>query len=227
MNDYGHYATVSDDSDEMYAAIDDPNNQGDLYTSGSETYAQIQPPTALTVSVEINPIPNSMRNSTINSMRNSTIDESVIAAAVTSPRLSTASSQKDVEFSATVQQPVVVVENLKNNMHSRQASSSSVTSSVGNLGSPKPEKRQANSPLPPTPKTSLQSNLSNSNLTSSSSIPSGRNSSASVIEINLHEINNEKSDSNDGNGAKKKQSPSKDLEGMYAKVIFRIILIFF
>lgn len=191
----------------MYAAIDDPNNQGDLYTSGSETYAQIQPPTALTVSVEINPIPNSMRNSTI--------DESVVAAAI-SPRLSTASSQKEVEFSTTVQP---VVEILKNNMHSRQASSSSVTSSVGNLGSPKPEKRQANSPLPPTPKTSLQSNLSNSNLTSSSSIPSGRDSSASVIEVNLHEINNEKSDSNDGNGAKKKQSPSKDLEGMYAKVI--------
>lgn len=192
----------------MYAAIDDPNNQGDLYTSGSETYAQIQPPTALTVSVEINPIPNSMRNSTI--------DESVVAAI--SPRLSTASSQKEIEFNTTVQP---VVENLKNNMHSRQASSSSVTSSVGNLGSPKPEKRQANSPLPPTPKTSLQSNLSNSNLTSSSSIPSGRNSSASVIEVNLHEINNEKSDSNDGNGAKKKQSPSKDLEGMYAKVILK------
>lgn len=54
-----HYATVSDDSDEMYAAIDDPNNPGDLYTSGSETYAQIQPPpgTSMTVSVEINPTP--------------------------------------------------------------------------------------------------------------------------------------------------------------------------
>lgn len=54
-----HYATVSDDSDEMYAAIDDPNNPGDLYTSGSETYAQIQPPpgASITVSVEINPTP--------------------------------------------------------------------------------------------------------------------------------------------------------------------------
>lgn len=31
------------------------------------------------------------------------------------------------------------------------ASSSSCTSSVANIGSPKPEKRQANSPLPPTP----------------------------------------------------------------------------
>lgn len=43
----------------MYAAIDDPNNHVDLYTSGSETYAQIQPP--LTVAVEINPTPSSVR----------------------------------------------------------------------------------------------------------------------------------------------------------------------
>ncbi|XP_025199751.1 uncharacterized protein LOC112597768 isoform X2 [Melanaphis sacchari] len=34
-----HYAFVSDDSDEMYAAIIDPSNN--VYTSGSETYAQI------------------------------------------------------------------------------------------------------------------------------------------------------------------------------------------
>lgn len=40
-----HYATVSDDSDEMYAAIEDPkHSHADLYTSGSETYAQIQAP---------------------------------------------------------------------------------------------------------------------------------------------------------------------------------------
>lgn len=31
-----HYATVSDDSDDMYAAIEEP-------ASGSETYAQIRP----------------------------------------------------------------------------------------------------------------------------------------------------------------------------------------
>lgn len=66
-----HYATVSDDSDEMYAAIEDPNSHGDLYTSGSETYAQIQPPPTaaampvsaaalvvpITVAVEINSVP--------------------------------------------------------------------------------------------------------------------------------------------------------------------------
>lgn len=38
----------------MYAAIEDPNNQVDLYTSGSETYAQIQPQETVVVSVEIN-----------------------------------------------------------------------------------------------------------------------------------------------------------------------------
>nr|CAD7256890.1 unnamed protein product [Timema shepardi] len=86
------YATVSDDSemgflDEMYAAIEEPGRQHQVYTSDSETYAQIQPPSA--------------------------------------------DSLKPV--------------------HSRQASSSSAASSVANLGSPKPEKRPANSPLPPPP----------------------------------------------------------------------------
>lgn len=48
-------------SDEMYAAIDDPNNQA-VYTSGSETYAQIQPHVApLTIAVEINTTPGSMQ----------------------------------------------------------------------------------------------------------------------------------------------------------------------
>lgn len=41
----------------MYAAIEDPNNQIDLYTSGSETYAQIQPQETVVVSVEINTLP--------------------------------------------------------------------------------------------------------------------------------------------------------------------------
>lgn len=47
----------------MYAAIDDPNNLNhvDLYTSGSETYAQIQPPVPLTVAVEINATPSSIQ----------------------------------------------------------------------------------------------------------------------------------------------------------------------
>lgn len=41
-----HYATVSDDSDEMYAAIDERN------TSGSETYAQISPPSVLPLVIQ-------------------------------------------------------------------------------------------------------------------------------------------------------------------------------
>lgn len=111
-------------------------------------------------------------------------------------------------------------------MHSRQASSSSNTSSVGILGSPKPEKRQANSPLPPTPKNSQF--VSNSNLTSSSSIPSGRNSVASVIECQLpgpgplsssiQSKENISIEINDNSSNRKNFSPSKDIEGMYAKV---------
>lgn len=127
------------------------------------------------------------------------------------------------------------------------ASSSSCTSSVGNLGSPKPEKRQANSPLPPTPKNTHY--LSNSNLTNSSSTPSGRNSVASVIECLLPASNtattamatassrhvsreNLANDSlgknanrlHDDESKKKKPNSSKDLEGMYAKVCMMICL---
>ncbi|XP_065336803.1 PHD finger protein rhinoceros [Cloeon dipterum] len=86
-----HYATVSDDSDEMYAAIED--------RSGSDTYAQIVP------------LPQQ-------------------------------------------QPPPPSVDSLRNTLaenHSRQASSSSAASTAATVGSPKPEKRQANSPLPPPP----------------------------------------------------------------------------
>lgn len=128
--------------------------------------------------------------------------------------------------------------------HSRQASSSSCTSSVGNLGSPKPEKRQANSPLPPTPKTlkhqannffsnSNQSMLGVGSVTSSSTttVASGRNSAASVITDHggaigvgsSRETIVTKADIDTPNGSiggnKPKKSPSKDLEGMYAKVM--------
>lgn len=57
-----HYATVSDDSDEMYAAIEDPNSHHshDLYTSGSETYAQIQPPQQPPLAAGVAAVPASM-----------------------------------------------------------------------------------------------------------------------------------------------------------------------
>lgn len=115
-----HYATVSDDSDEMYAAIDE---QDKVYTSGSETYAQIQPAVSEVVRVVQN--------------------ESATSAQPPS-RL------EDLHLSAP-QPPSVDSLRHVAHAHSRQASSSSATSSIVNPSSPKPEKRQANSPLPPPP----------------------------------------------------------------------------
>ncbi|XP_032454366.1 uncharacterized protein LOC100118022 isoform X3 [Nasonia vitripennis] len=116
-----HYATVSDDSDEMYAAIDE---QDKVYTSGSETYAQIQP-----MAVEVNRPPQNEQ-----------------------PNVLLQSSVRAEEPYALAPQPPSV-DSLRHvaHAHSRQASSSSATSSVANPSSPKPEKRQANSPLPPPP----------------------------------------------------------------------------
>ncbi|KAG5671789.1 hypothetical protein PVAND_001965 [Polypedilum vanderplanki] len=141
------YATVSDDSDEMYAAIEDPNNvnNADLYTSGSETYAQIAP---MTVSVEINQ----------QSTQQSQIQTQQIESSTTTHR-------SNVRPNSSHHEDVSQIEVLKS-IHSRQASSSSCTSSVGNnIGSPKPEKRQANSPLPPTPQSKTKDSNNNSNKT--------------------------------------------------------------
>lgn len=113
-----HYATVSDDSDEMYAAIDE---QDKVYTSGSETYAQIQP-----TMTEVQGVQNEQ---TLFSRVPSRSDETYPA-----PQPPSVDSLRHVAHA-----------------HSRQASSSSANSSIINPGSPKPEKRQANSPLPPPP----------------------------------------------------------------------------
>lgn len=127
----------------MYAAIEDPNAINattDLYTSGSETYAQIAP---MTVSVEINatapPQPT-----------NPNPIEPIMHRSITRPN-------------SSHHEEVSQIDTLKS-IHSRQASSSSCTSSVGNnIGSPKPEKRQANSPLPPTPQNKTKDSNNNSN----------------------------------------------------------------
>ncbi|XP_049835583.1 uncharacterized protein LOC126279127 isoform X2 [Schistocerca gregaria] len=137
-----HYATVSDDSAkqlevahkkitfygtqlfmlndyysyEMYAAIEDPGME---YTSGSDTYAQIQ-----TTVPEVIPAPAPVLDS----------EEINPASSAFPPQPPSVDSLRHVAQA-----------------HSRQASTSSATSSVINLGSPKPEKRQANSPLPPPP----------------------------------------------------------------------------
>ncbi|XP_043287243.1 uncharacterized protein [Venturia canescens] len=118
-----HYATVSDDSDEMYAAIDE---QDKVYTSGSETYAQIQPMTN-----EVN--------------RTVQVDQQV------SNQVPLRGCGEDLNVSSAPQPPSVDSLRHVAHAHSRQASSSSATSSIANPGSPKPEKRQANSPLPPPP----------------------------------------------------------------------------
>lgn len=216
-----HYATVSDDSDEMYAAIEDPNNPVELYTSGSETYAQIQPqePMNMVVSVEINPVPpqshpHSMSNTPAPSAQSSLTSHSIVTP---SSSLNTTTPRNSMN------EPTVDM--LKAAAHSRQASSSSCTSSVGNLGSPKPEKRQANSPLPPTPK-GTHHYQSNSSLANPMSLQSGRNSAASVIEVgrqvsreNLSENRNHLRPVHGGDDEPRKNRLSKDLEGMYAKVM--------
>ncbi|XP_053669799.1 uncharacterized protein LOC128720170 [Anopheles nili] len=264
-----HYATVSDDSDEMYAAIDDPDNQADLYTSGSETYAQIQPPNAMTVSVEINTGASSRPQPPAMAAKDTSDAGGVSAVGMSNAsaklaisganRLSNHSQMAvsgDEHSSHTGFPSHLAPSNVVSEgglraqqfvQHSRQASSSSCTSSVGNLGSPKPEKRQANSPLPPTPKTlkhqansffntSNQSVLGSSSAASSSpaTVTSGRNSVASVIEYtaslptsNRDNIGIKPTGENDNTmlpngstvGNKQKKSPSKDLEGMYAKVM--------
>jgi hypothetical protein len=178
----------------MYAAIEDPNQPGDLYTSGSETYAQIQPP-PLSVSVEINhqpPPPPPPSSSISPGIIAPVVASSTSTAAQIAKRLSTNSALLEDGISALTTTPVPPpLDTLR--MHTRQESSSSCTSSVGNIGSPKPEKRQANSPLPPTPK---------------------------VPAINIGVKNSGGDDKTDANSKKKPLSPSKgDLEGMYAKVM--------
>lgn len=160
--------------EETYAAIEEPN-AGDLYTSGSETYAQIQAPIIVAVEINASAPPQSQQASTSQG----------------SNRFNRMSSSNHSAINPIEEAPVEALKNL----HSRQASSSSCTNST--VGSPKPEKkRQANSPLPPTPKAS-------------------RNSTSSVLEY--HEGAKIKDSNNNPN--KIKQSPSKDLENMYAKVM--------
>lgn len=216
--------------DEMYAAIEDPNlrNLNDIYNSGSETYAQIQPTTAsnaITISVEINSIPDNDKSNTTsnsNALQSSISSNSSSIAlmnSLTSSRNSTHFKNSSLD-SQHIPPPI-------SQLHTRQASSSSNASSMANIGSPKPEKRQANSPLPPTPTSKNQTaNSSSSTLSLASTQPSGRNSVASVIEVHLPlEGSNMSSDDSHGLLAinqpskPKTLSPSKDLEGMYAKVM--------
>ncbi|XP_050498772.1 uncharacterized protein LOC126879629 isoform X4 [Diabrotica virgifera virgifera] len=122
-----HYSTVSDDSDDVYTTIPDPNNP--IYASESETYARI-PPLPITVEVEMNPPPPAHLQ-----IQQPNIEDEV---STSPPQPPPVDSLRQVKAHNQT----------KTHSHSRQASSSS---SIANLGSPKPEKRQANSPLPPPP----------------------------------------------------------------------------
>ncbi|XP_011162275.1 uncharacterized protein LOC105197515 isoform X2 [Solenopsis invicta] len=152
-----HYATVSDDSDEMYAAIDE---QDKVYTSGSETYAQIQPMAS-------------------EAHRQAQREQTAFCQLLRTEEMHSAPQPPSVDSLRHVA-----------HAHSRQASSSSATSSIINLGSPKPEKRQANSPLPPPPEATAEGY-------------------ASI----------DKKSKSDDKGLRSSLSPGKSLEDMYAKVI--------
>ncbi|XP_046397292.1 NHS-like protein 1 [Ischnura elegans] len=157
-----HYASVSDDSDEMYAAIGDRSGSSQaIYGSGSETYAQIQPqplPAAPSASRGgssplpglPSPLPPSASPTPHALLPPSISPVSLTPVSPTSlPCGATLGSQ--LQPSPPPQPPSVDSLRQVAQVHSRQASSSSATSSTVNLGSPKPEKRQANSPLPPPP----------------------------------------------------------------------------
>lgn len=130
-----HYATVSDDSDEMYAAIEEAS-----VGEGSDTYAQI---------------------ATEPRRRDTTPDL----------------LQMDPTHITRRSEPPDIGASTSRRTHSRQASSSSCSNSTGALGSPKPEKRQANSPLPPPP----HANQSNSHNPSHGSHVSSHVSHASHV----------------------------------------------
>ncbi|XP_073817687.1 uncharacterized protein isoform X2 [Musca autumnalis] len=257
VND-SHYATVSDDSDETYAAIEDPNNRPqtnvatDIYTSGSETYAQIQPmqsPNSMVVSVEINNTSSS--NTGPIPQQHASGSSHLVTATTAQQNLSSLSSQSTIdqhnasfssqhstntnvnvgltmrsslELITTTTTPIPPpVDSLRAQMHSRQASASSNNStSLCNLGSPKPEKRQANSPLPPTPKSNISSSSTQLQALSSSNLTSGRNSVISVIECAgelMEEGVTDVPQDSSPQRRNKSLSPSKDIEGMYAKVM--------
>ncbi|KPJ19421.1 hypothetical protein RR48_11048 [Papilio machaon] len=118
-----HYATVSDDSDEMYAAIEEASvGEGE----GSDTYAQIAPePRRRDLAPPHTP------------------PASAPASAPATAPLSELATRRSA--------PPEIGSSTSQATHSRQASSSSCSNSTGALGSPKPEKRVANSPLPPPP----------------------------------------------------------------------------
>lgn len=115
-----HYSTVSDDSDDVYTTIPDPNQ---VYTSESETYARI-PPGPIIVEAEINRNPSKSDSDEAN-------DEMYEPAPQPVPP--SVDSLKHVAHTHT---------------HSRQASSSSSTINIGSP-KPEKRQANSPLPLPP------------------------------------------------------------------------------
>ncbi|XP_044757656.1 uncharacterized protein LOC123315841 [Coccinella septempunctata] len=115
-----HYSTVSDDSDDVYTTIPDPNQ---VYTSESETYARI-PPGPIVVEAEINRNPSKSDSDEAN-------DEMYEPAPQPVPP--SVDSLKHVTHTYT---------------HSRQASSSSSTINIGSP-KPEKRQANSPLPLPP------------------------------------------------------------------------------
>lgn len=131
----------------MYTTIQDPNSQ--VYTSGSETYAQIQP-VPLSVTAEINQVPSTSTQSTRDDQ------DGLYEPAPQPPSVDTL---KQVAHSHSRQGKIYFTLVLNNSTITIIYFKASSSSSIANLGSPKPEKRQANSPLPPPPPPSITPDL--------------------------------------------------------------------
>ncbi|KAK9884920.1 hypothetical protein WA026_009157 [Henosepilachna vigintioctopunctata] len=117
-----HYSTVSDDSDDVYTTIPDACDGANVE---SEIYRR-RPP---------GPILNEAGISQCTPRVTNDGNHEIVHEVTSHPLPPTVDSLKHVTHAQI-------------ETHSRQASSSS---SNGNFGSPKPERRQANSPLPPPP----------------------------------------------------------------------------
>lgn len=132
----------------MYAAIDE---QDKIYTSGSETYAQIQP---MTSEVQ-RPMQHEQTVFCQPPSRTEEMHPAPQPPSVDSLRhVAHAHSRQGNKFHRfaiiSTFKLVLIIE------IQFSASSSSANSSIVNPGSPKPEKRQANSPLPPPPEATAE-----------------------------------------------------------------------
>lgn len=123
-----HYATVSDDSDETYEAIEEPVQ---VYTSGSETYAKIAP-IARPEPTSPHQLPSVTSTST-----------SLLSLASSTVCTQQRAHSPLIHATADIRTATSPKLHLNTNVHSRQSSNSSQVSTD--------QQRRNNSPLPKTP----------------------------------------------------------------------------